>query len=296
MNDVAILLPPNKELRGALSRAGDIIGGRGLDVVMMDIHSWSPRVESKVTVGLGGYKPATTRGRITGAIMDLQTHRGHRHVVIDRGYINNRNNYWSVGWDGLNGRSGFCNANSDDKRIQEWGVELEPWREAGRNVLFCLQIPWDAAVHNTHYPRYMVRAINEIRAKTARDIVVREHPRVNSGKCAALDLNIAYREALRNVLQVPGVRLSTQSLDDDFRDAWCVVTYNSNSSVDATLQGIPSFVADEGSMTWGISRRDFEIEQPVRKDRYQWLCDISYAQWTTDEVGAVLPFEQIGLV
>ena len=73
------------------------------------------------------------------------------------------------------------------------------------------------------------------------------------------------------------------------------MSYNSNSTVEATIHGIPSFVKDKGSMTWGISSHDLDIENPLRPERDQWFYDISYSQWSEQEISSGVPFRQLGV-
>ena len=92
------------------------------------------------------------------------------------------------------------------------------------------------------------------------------------------------------------MKSSPLELAEQVTNCWCVVTYNSNSSVEAAIRGIPSFVYDEGSMTWDISRHDYDIENPIMPDRTQWLNNISYAQWTSDEIIRGDAFRHLGIL
>jgi hypothetical protein len=280
------------------AKLNSVLLDSSLNSKVMDIESWSANVSCGISVGLGGDKPATGRGRITGQIMRHQKKTGNRHIVIDRGYIYKRQEYWSVGWDALNGRSNFCNQNMDDQRINEWGIKPKPWKTNKQGfVLLCLQLPWDAAVINTHYPTYAKNTVDTLLSSTDREIVLREHPLISRGGCSQLPIAHEHRDTVKHLAKNSRVRMSKNtSIEDDFDQAWCVVSYNSNSTVDATLHGVPSFVLDRGSMTWCISRHDLEIETPIKPDRHQWLCDLSYAQWSNEEIAKGIPFKQLGVI
>jgi hypothetical protein len=63
------------------------------------------------------------------------------------------------------------------------------------------------------------------------------------------------------------------------------VTFNSNSGVEALIDGVPAFCADVGSMIYKIGNRSLiSIDVPNRPEREQWLADLAYCQWTLPEM------------
>jgi hypothetical protein len=301
-----ILFVPNAEhtIFKMLFELNDVLIENNLNSKVMNIKSWSTNVSCSISVGLGGDKSSTKRGRITGDIIRHQKRVGDRHIVIDQGYVYKRSVYWSVGWDALNGRANFCNKNMDDKRINEWGIKFEPWKIDKKGfVLFCLQLPWDAAVNNVYYPTYVKDTVDKLLLSTKRKIIIREHPMIFKSDLQIfkndLQLLIAheYKKVIKDIMRHDRVYMTeNENIKDDFDQAWCVVAYNSNSTVEAAMHGIPSFVADSGSMTWNISSHNLDIENPIRPERHQWLCDLSYSQWHGDEVARGLPFKQLGVI
>ena len=287
----------SKIANGVLRKASKYFSLAGINSCVMDIKNWNESINCKISIGLGGDKPTSKRGKITGDIIRHQAKQRNKHIVIDRGYIYKRNEYWSVGWDGLNGRADFRNKNSDNSRIKEWGIKLSPWSKSNDgHVLFCLQLPWDAAVSNTNYAKYTEDTINTILKSTDRDVIIREHPLINKGRGSTLDVAKRYKDSINKILKLKRVYKSDKkTIEEDFKNTWCVVSYNSNSTVEATIHGIPSFVKDKGSMTWGISSHDLDIENPLRPERDQWFYDISYSQWSEQEISSGVPFRQLGV-
>ena len=265
----------------------------GIKSQILDMLKSDKDVDSKVTVALGG-KKRSAKGRQISRIMELQKSKGDKHIVVDRGYIHERPKFWSVGWDDLNGRADFRNKNSDSQRIDRWGVTLEPWlKNEDGHVLFCLQLPWDAAVTNTDYVQYILDTIKKLLKNTNKKIVVREHPLVNKSKSNLKK----YKDAIERITSLQRVSVSTEKeLLSDLKTSFCVVSYNSNSTVEATINGVPSFVHDEGSMTWNISSHGFDVENVVFEDRSQWLNDISYSQWYDSEIIDTSAFEHLGVI
>jgi hypothetical protein len=72
---------------------------------------------------------------------------------------------------------------------------------------------------------------------------------------------------------------------EDLQGAHAVVTFNSNTGVDAVIAGVPIFTIDRGSMAWEVSDHDLsEIEKPNLYDREQWAHNLAYTQWTMAEM------------
>ena len=64
-----------------------------------------------------------------------------------------------------------------------------------------------------------------------------------------------------------------------------VITYNSNSGVDALIAGVPTMASDIGSMAWPVASKSLEqLLEFNYPDRMQWLNNLAYTQWTIDEV------------
>jgi hypothetical protein len=74
-------------------------------------------------------------------------------------------------------------------------------------------------------------------------------------------------------------------LEEDLKNAHCVVTWNSNSAVEAAIYGKPVFAFDEGSMVWEIANKSLlDLDTPKYPDRKQWANNLAYCQWTLEEI------------
>ncbi len=190
-------------------------------------------------------------------------------IVLETGYINRgdgETHHYAAGFNGLNGRADFRNHDMPDDRAQKLGVELKPWR-GGKHIILCGQVPWDASVENSDHKAWLTAAAERIRSYSNRSIVYRPHPM-----------------ARQSIPFVPGTELSVQSLKDDLALAHCVVTYNSNTAVEALIDGVPVFAHDQGSMCWQVANKSLiSVDVPNRPDRTEWLNSLAYAQWTLGE-------------
>lgn len=248
---------------------------------------------SDVAVIFGVYKSRVRKSWPRGKVFRQQRQNNKDVIVLETGYINRgdgEHHYYAAGFNGINGRADFRNKGMGDDRKRALfydlgaymdnpiGAGLSPYSR-GDHILVCGQVPWDASVDHSDHKQWVLETIQKLKATTSRRIVFRPHP------------------LARDAVTVKGVDISTEP---HFHSAlhkapWetggkahAVVTFNSNSGVEATILGVPVFAADEGSMVWGLANKDLkDINEPKpvpQKDREQWLNDICYAQWNIEEM------------
>lgn len=256
--------------------SGDPVHDRALEAFYEGIEGEKELVKnwdykpSKIAVVFGVYKSKVPKSFPRGEIFQRQRSKNLDVIVLETGYINRGDggkHHYAAGFNGLNGRADFRNQEMPDDRAKKLGVELKPWR-TGKHILLCGQVPWDASVENSDHKTWLVAAVERIKSYSQRPIVYRPHPM-----------------ARQAIPMVPGTQLSVQSLRDDFMQAHCVVTYNSNTAVEAAIEGIPVFAHDMGSMCWPIANKSLIcVDVPNKPDRSQWLNDLAYTQWTLDEM------------
>lgn len=105
-----------------------------------------------------------------------------------------------------------------------------------------------------------------IQQVTDREIIFRPHP-------------------LAKMPPIHGLDYSTCPIKEDLDRAYSVVTFNSNTAVEAVMDGIPSFSFDVGSMAYEVTSHNLNtLETPLVFDRQQWANNLAYAQWTLDEM------------
>lgn len=86
--------------------------------------------------------------------------------------------------------------------------------------------------------------------------------------------------------EVKNVTVSKDTtLQQDLKNAHCVVTYNSLSSVEAVQEGVPVIALDKGCMTWPIAHHKISDIEKLKYDIdiTQWQNDIAYTQWSEEE-------------
>ena len=228
-----------------------------------------------VSVNWGIYKKHLPYTETRQVIHDWQEINGNKAIVIESGYIK-RDRYYSVGYGGLNGRADFNNKDCPPDRWKELGVDLKDYRSQGEHILLCGQVPWDASVQHVDYTQWCADTVEAIKNRTDRPIVFRPHPKAPIGA------------------KLSGVKMSeASSIKEDFKNCWGVVAFNSNSLVEAAIEGLPVFACDEGAMSLDISNSIIDLETPKFYNREQWAYNLAYAQWTREEMARGLPWNHL---
>jgi hypothetical protein len=172
---------------------------------------------------------------------------------------------------------------SDPDRANKLGLKLKSWTNSGTNILIALQRSdsgqWS---HGPKMEEWLQETVGHLRNFTDRPIVVRPHPRQSVVMPAGV------------IVQQP-CKLATDSFDFDsaLNNTWAVVNHNSGPGSQAVIAGVPAFVglsslaASVGNLTMG------NIENPIRPDREEWLCQIAHTEWTVKEIATGLPLARL---
>lgn len=254
-------------------------------------HEYEQRAIDSVAVGLKncGFTKFSVHSVLDITIADMAIFWGYRQekilafqkqqraqtLIMEVGYFGSRLDYVSLGLNGLNGRANFKNANSPPDRWEKHGVKVKPWKKDGDYILLTGQVPGDASVSGRDLYREYQQIISDIKAITDKPVVFRRHP-------------------LDNATMIDDVDEVHGELTDNLKNAYCVVTINSNSAVDAVLNGVPCICLDGGAMAWPVTQHELkDIERLEYPDRKQWLNDLAFCQWTHKEIETGEPLERL---
>lgn len=199
--------------------------------------------------------------------------RGHEVLVIERGYLGDRFSWTSLAWNGLNGKAEFPSPIDDGGERFRKHFQLMPWKDGGEYILIMGQVPGDASLEGKNMLPWYELIAAEAKEKYGLPVKFRPHP-------------MAIR---RGMYQSPrGVEVSVKSLEDDLSRAALVITYNSNSAVDAVVSGVPALSFDRGSMAYPVTGHS--IGELVKPSREQWAYKLAWMQWSLSEIrsGAAL--------
>jgi len=247
------------------------IRSRGL---VVDSGSVDMCIAADIAIVFGIGKKAVPASIPRGEILRARGELGKNTIVLEMGYIK-RDMYYAAGWNNLNGRADFLNDNMPSDRFKALGIDMTAYNAGTENtVIICGQVPWDASVQHTDHLRWISDTVLTIKTLSEFDIIVRPHPLAISATPSFL-----------------GARLSRNTLEEDLQAAHAVITFNSNTGVDAIINGKATFVGDVGSMVYPVANKDLrDIIKPKYYERDQWASNLAYTQWTLEEMACGLPF------
>jgi len=201
--------------------------------------------------------------------------------------------WWSYKWTEGNFNNTNCPPDRWNKFVKETGIKIKDWHSPGDNIILMGQKVGDSSLNKLHdqgknFYDWVGEIISEIRKYSDRKIIIRPHPRgMRAGNKGAFWISKQYENVeVSQYVDVGGAQ-GGAGLQKDLDRAWCVVTYNSLSSVEAICEGIPTYAMEDGSMIWPIAQKKIsKIENlNYNVDITQWCNDIAYTQWTSKEHG-----------
>lgn len=189
--------------------------------------------------------------------------RGHDVLVFERAYLGDRFFWTSLAWNGLNGRGDFkLPSKMTGKRFKD-NYTLKPWRDGGSIITIMGQVPGDMSLMGKDLTALYEDLAIKLKLYYGRDVYYRPHPHGKTN----------FR---------PRIPVLDGDLEEALSEAFLVVTYNSNSAVDAVVNGIPALSLDIGSMAYEVTGHD--IQERIFPDRTKWAHKLAHCQWSPDEI------------
>lgn len=202
--------------------------------------------------------------------------QGKEVLVMERGYLGDRFKYTSLGWNGLNGYADFGPIENVTSERFDKVAKLKPWKRQGSSILLLGQVPGDKSLKGKNLTGWYEEIAQKAMNIWGLPVKFRPHP-------------LAYKKG--PVRKLNNVEFSTGTLEEAFEEALFSITFNSNSSVDSIINGVPCYVQDKGSMAWDVASKSLsEIVTPERED---WAYKLAHKQWTLDEIAKGLPFKRL---
>lgn len=192
-------------------------------------------------------------------------------IVLERGYLGDRYNWTSCGFNGLNGEADFLNNQVGPERwdnIFSKIIEVKEWKKNGEYALLTGQVSNDASVRQYKiYDIYtsLIKQLNYMNIP----VVFREHP-LSKTKFSS-DINLKY------------IKDTNKNIVDTLANARLTLTINSNAGVDSLVNGVPVFSLDKKSMVYKYSSHSLQSGL-FYPDRLPWLHRMSYTQWLPSEI------------
>lgn len=207
--------------------------------------------------------------------------------------ITHPKHHWRVSLFSPMNNGNFLSDNSPPDRWEMmkslWNIQNDPWRVSNPTdpILFALQPQDNWSMNELDPIKWFNDVYKILRPLTNREFLVRPHP----NHMAAMENR--KNEFPKDVKLIIGptsfVGDSKKFYRFDFQKAiancHAVVTHNSTASTDSCVRGIPTFCTSDLALCWPVCNKDLtRIENPEMPDRTQWLYDLGYKMWTTDEI------------
>lgn len=225
-----------------------------------------------VAVIFGWYKYAYSPTMQKKAIIDK--HPRDKLIVVESAFVK-RGEYYQAGWGGFAGDADFRSEDSDSKRWEQIGVELKPWRKSKGPVIVCGQLPRDTQVQDVDHLKWCKTTFRAVQ-KLGLDVRFRPHPKVDDPAIYKIHSKYHDKSSIKDL------------------NASCFITWNSTSSIDALIEGIPAITMNRSSMAWPITQHDIEdclnLKYP---DRTEFFNKLGYSQWTLEEMQEGLVWQHL---
>ena len=169
--------------------------------------------------------------------------------------------------------------------IKDMNIEIKPWRTDGKHI--CLFLNRGIGGFSTFgKPCYewAKETVEEIRKYSDRPILIRSHRHAGTSPQLTEDKkNLDY--ILSNHKDITHTELGKTNIHDDLKNAWACVVHTSTSGAVALLEGIPMFATHEAcfSYQWSAGKLS-DIENPIMKDRIDFITYYANSHWNLDEV------------
>lgn len=152
----------------------------------------------------------------------------------------------------------------DYKRIQRFKpIKVKTFHKSGRYILVLPPTQAIARLYGINYEEWLKETMNTIKKYTDRPIIIRNKTE-----------------------KIP--------LQNQLKEAWAVVTYQSTAAIEAIINGVPVF-CDEICCAKPVAETDFtKIEKPKYTDndfRKKWIDSLLSCQFSMSEIESGLAYE-----
>jgi hypothetical protein len=207
-----------------------------------------------------------------GELADRFDAAGARVIVCENGYVGQT---VAMSLDYHNGRG--RHPIGDGSRWDAMGVQVQPWRGGGRHILVCGQrgIGYGGIGHAEDWASGVIHRLS---GTTSRPILFRPHPKGQRRP--------RYPNAESVDCRAP--------LAEHLADCWAIVVWTSNAATAALIAGVPVFYEGPALITGKAALKGIDlIATPLRGDRRQAFIDLSWGQWSAEEIAAGAPFRRL---
>lgn len=194
--------------------------------------------------------------------------KGKQVLVMEHGYMIDRNEWISLGWNGLNNNADFLNKDVPNDRWERlFKSYMKPWKTGGEYILLCGQVPGDMSLKRRNLTRWYGEVAQLASRAYKLPVVWRPHPLDKKNRTLTI----------KNTTMDVGT-----PLEESLKGAAAIMAFNSNSLINGVMAGVPPIAFDEGTMVWDLAAKNYE---PLKRlDREDWGRKMGYTQWNLEEI------------
>jgi len=258
--------------------------------------------------GYGGKnQPHHTKGRRRD-LVERAKKKGIYIITFDGGILSSFGNtithpqhHWRVSLYSPMNNGNFLSDDSPPDRWNMmnrlWNIRYEPWRKSNENdpILFVLQPKDNWSMDELDPIDWFKDVYNKIRPLTKRKFLIRPHPNHMAQMIKRKNEFPNDCELIEGKSHWVGdeKKYYRFNFQDAITNVHAVITHNSTASVDSCVRGIPTFVTSNLAICWPVANTDLtKIETPIFPDREQWVYDIGYKMWSTEEIRSGVVFKR----
>lgn len=239
-----------------LANAEHALRNMGHDVIRIPYLNAKPKTDKVVC---WGYRPKEAQ---------RFQRMGKDVLILELGYIGNRREHISIGWNGLNNYAEFPEYPEDNgERFRAHGGVLKPWKEGGDYILILGQVKKDASLKGLDIEPWYKDMASQAAKVHGLPVYFRPHPE-------------SFRR--RGYTELNGVPTMGGTLEESIEGAKFTIAFNSNSCLDSVMMGVPCVAGDKGTMAWDLCSKD--VNNIIYPEREKLVYSLAWKQWTYDEI------------
>lgn len=257
---------------------------------------WQPSDVAVVQGYVHEDSPNSPHLQLRRRVMEQQRAHGKHTIFVDSNLFlfadpTNAQHYLRYSMDGVFPTTGNYFDNNPvysrwEQIKQDMDIKYKPWRTTGEHILICLQRNGGWSMKGRDNQDWAIDMVRRLRQVTDRPIWIRGHP---GDKRAGKYLDLSEKACQLNVLNGLNVHITdhrNRTLQQDLKNAWATVVYNSSPAVASAISGVPVFADDPvdcqaRDVAFGKWRN---IENPDMPDRDNWLAKLAMSHWNFEEL------------
>ena len=251
-----------------------------------------------------GYGGTNQRHHTKGRRLELverAKEKGIYIITFDGGLLSSFGNtvdhprhHWRVALYSPMNNGNFLSDNSPPDRWEMmknlWSIKNDPWRKSNPEdpILFVLQPKDNWSMNELDPIDWFNGVYKTLRPLTSRKFLVRPHPNhmaVMEDRKKEFPKDIELIIGDKKYWSGDEKKYYRYNFQEAIANCHAVVTHNSTASTDSCVRGIPTFCTSDLAICWPVANKNLtKIESPDYPDRTQWLNDLGYKMWTTEEI------------